>query len=388
MKKDHPEWILLGCQAHALALLIKDLQGEKTVRLAWSKKVYASGLMMSNTINGCEPVKRALRELQKELYGRVKGIRTHCPTRFAILHLILCDLLESEDAIRRMASSRDWPTISGSSTHADEFAGAATVVPARGRTPAYRFFTEATALKKLVQPVSDALHQLEADKALLSQLFAIWQQLLKHAADFDAHPDNVDRAAALPLFQRRYELHRAKEWVAAYVIDPIHAVQTDGEWFLPFGELEAMELTAAKACILELGGAENAAAITSELVRMQLAPLPDSMCEALPTLTARTTLDSGKVEVASGTMRRGWWQTAGRQHFPLVSKVAVKLLSFHATACATERNWSLWGLVYPKCRSNLALERGEKLVFIKGNDKSAAEAPDEEVMLTLLDQEA
>jgi hypothetical protein len=97
---------------------------------------------------------------------------------------------------------------------------------------------------------------------------------------------------------------------------------------------------------------------------------------------------AAKVEVASGTMRRGWGQTAGRQHFPLVSKVAVKLLSFHATACATERNWSLWGLVYPKCRSNLALERGEKLVFMKGNDKSAAEAPDEEVMLTLLDQEA
>jgi hAT family C-terminal dimerisation region len=388
MKAQHPQWILLGCQAHALALLIKDLHGDKNTRLPWSKKAYATGLMMSNTINGCEPVKRALREQQKELYGSVKGVRTHCPTRFAILHFIICDLLASEEAIRRMASARDWPTISGTTTHADEFAGAATMVPARGRTPAYRFFSEASALKVLVQPVSDAIHQLEADKALLSQLFPIWKQLLKHAANFDALPDNEGRAAVLPLFERRYELHRAKEWVAAYVVDPCYAVQIDGEWFLPFGSLEPMELAAAKACIRELGGAEHAAAITAELVRMQLAPLPEVMWESLPTLTERTTLASGKVQLASGTMRRGWWQTVARQHFPLVSEVAVKLLSFHATACATERNWSLWGTVYTKCRSNLALAKGEKLVFIKGNDTKAADVLDEEIMLELLEEGA
>ncbi|KAG5176098.1 hypothetical protein JKP88DRAFT_228204 [Tribonema minus] len=59
--------------------------------------------------------------------------------------------------------------------------------------------------------------------------------------------------------------------------------------------------------------------------------------------------------------------------------------AFHVTACATERNWSLWGNVYPKCRSRLALERGEKLVFIKGNDKAAERKTDEEVMLTVME---
>lgn len=121
---------------------------------------------------------------------------------------------------------------------------------------------------------------------------------------------------------------------------------------------------------------------------MQLSPLPEAMWEALPTLTERTTLASGKVQLAGDTMRRGWWQTVGRQHFPLVSAVAVKLLSFHVTACATERNWSLWGTVYTKCRSNLALEKGEKLVFIKGNDKKVVNVPDEEIMLTMLEEGA
>lgn len=77
-----------------------------------------------------------------------------------------------------------------------------------------------------------AIHQLESDKALLSQMLPIWKQLLKHAEDFDKHSDNDSRSAVLPLFERRYEMHRDKSWPAAFVVDPIHAFKADGEWFL------------------------------------------------------------------------------------------------------------------------------------------------------------
>jgi hypothetical protein len=103
-------------------------------------------------------------------------------------------------------------------------------------------------------------------------------------------------------------------------------------------------------------------------------------------LVALLPLAKGRVQLADTGMRRGWWQTIGREHFPHLSRVAVRLLSFHVTACATERNWSLWGNVYPKCRSYLAIERGGKLVFIKGNDKAASEQTDEEVMLKLMEE--
>jgi hAT family C-terminal dimerisation region len=386
MKVQQPTWLLLGCQAHALALLIKDLQGEKTARCEWSKKAYAKALMMSNTINGSETVHSALREQQMFKYGKVKAVRTHCPTRFAILHFICSDLLDSEEAIRLMVGARSWGNVSDGCTHAVEFTGAATVVPARGRAPAYFFFDEAAALVQLVQPVSDAIHQLESDKPLLSQMLPIWKQLLKHAKDFDDHEGNASRSAVLPLFERRYATHRDKSWPAAFVLDPIHAVKADGEWFLPFSELDAKEAEAATRCILQLAGKENLSAVTDELTKMQLAPLPQAMQHALPTLTRRTPLPNGKVQLVDSGMRRGWWQTIARPHFPHLSRVAVRLLSFHVTACASERNWSLWGNVYPKCRSNLAIERGGKLVFIKGNDKAASDKTDEEVMLTLMEE--
>jgi hypothetical protein len=46
----------------------------------------------------------------------------------------------------------------------------------------------------------------------------------------------------------------------------------------------------------------------------------------------------------------------------------MKLLSMHATACASERNWSKWGRLYDKFLSALSLLKGEIMVFIAEND--------------------
>lgn len=71
------------------------------------------------------------------------------------------------------------------------------------------------------------------------------------------------------------------------------------------------------------------------------------------------------------------------------AEVAVRLLSFHVTACASERNWSLWRNVYPKCKSRLGLdsEHGGKLVFMWENDQTLEHKADEEGMLSLMEGE-
>ena len=73
--------------------------------------------------------------------------------------------------------------------------------------------------------------------------------------------------------------------------------------------------------------------------------------------------------------------------YPLLAKAAIKLLSCHATACASERNWSLWGNVCTKARSNLALQRAKKIIFIRHNSGYTAACDtgdDEEMTLALL----
>ena len=79
--------------------------------------------------------------------------------------------------------------------------------------------------------------------------------------------------------------------------------------------------------------------------------------EDLPFLTRR----KDSQQVASGSMRRKWWSSS--QEFPLLSQAANRLLSMHATTCATERNWSTWGRLYTKSRNRLNLSKAEKLVY-------------------------
>ncbi len=69
--------------------------------------------------------------------------------------------------------------------------------------------------------------------------------------------------------------------------------------------------------------------------------------------------------------------------FPLLSMVAVRVLSMHTTSCACERNWSLWGRVFAKGRSSLLIATAEKVIFVKGNEDTSMQGVDEDVAFTL-----
>jgi hypothetical protein len=56
-------------------------------------------------------------------------------------------------------------------------------------------------------------------------------------------------------------------------------------------------------------------------------------------------------------MRTGFGKRFGYTKYPLLSEVALRVMSVHPTSAAPERNWSLWGRVYT---SALGLERAKK----------------------------
>jgi len=59
-----------------------------------------------------------------------------------------------------------------------------------------------------------------------------------------------------------------------------------------------------------------------------------------------------------------WRLWASKHGFPVLAIVAVRLQCMHPTACASEHTWSVWGQLYTKRRSRLALERVLKLICI------------------------
>jgi hAT family C-terminal dimerisation region len=97
--------------------------------------------------------------------------------------------------------------------------------------------------------------------------------------------------------------------------------------------------------------------------------------------------DRTVVKLAPVRARVNFWAQHASARYPKLAPLAVRLLGMHATSCASERNWSIWGNIYTKARSSLALSRAEKLVYVRGNSKAdpAAGKDDEEVMLRVLD---
>ena len=52
----------------------------------------------------------------------------------------------------------------------------------------------------------------------------------------------------------------------------------------------------------------------------------------------------------------------------LACYIAAILMRMFVNSCASERNWSRWGLVFTPNRNLLGLEQASKLVYIQSND--------------------
>jgi hypothetical protein len=247
----------------------------------------------------------------------------------------------------------------------------------------------------LISVICDAIHQLEADRPLLSWLLPTWVKIVRHARAFEeqhAQSDVVsgETASLVDTVKKRFDTHYNSSWAAAYLVDPMFAEEGTQGWYLFKGRelLGAAKLDDALACLQDLAGAGNADAVRQEFTRLKLSPLPADMAKDLPTLVQRSEGEGGSVYVATAEMRRGWWDVHST-HFPLIADAAIRLLSFHVTSCATERNWSVWGRLCTKTTNRRLLERAAKLVTIMTSGESAAvQADEDEELMALLSKES
>lgn len=153
---------------------------------------------------------------------------------------------------------------------------------------------------------------------------------------------------------------------------------------LPIKELQGWEhadgdmAQKVLACLKPL--ADKPDALAAEFETLQLRDLSDSMCRLVKQFVAKDDKGGYKFGAAEKVT---WWADYGSAEFPELSRAAIRLLSMHATSCASERNWSLWGSVYTKARNRLSISRAEKLIFIRGNSDVCSHS-DDNIMLSLL----
>jgi hypothetical protein len=255
-----------------------------------------------------------------------------------------------------------------------------------------QFWADLQALVTLLDPVVDAIHQLEADRPLLSQLLSVWRHLLAHSEAFERqHPTRATNVAAM--FQRRHLIHADDAHYASFLLDPINFSKNGvNAWMPPFDQMDQAEVDRVHACLKALAAPDGDAAV-EQLNSLEAVGVNAAMARTLPKLTERVEDESGKVQLAPVAARVNFWASSTAvAAYPKLAAAAQRLLTMHATSCASERNWSMWGRVYTKLRASLAIERAEKLVFIMQNYMDPNALPttgeDWEVFLKTLEEDA
>ena len=85
-------------------------------------------------------------------------------------------------------------------------------------------------------------------------------------------------------------------------------------------------------------------------------------------------------------MRQNVWVKFGKD-LPELRDVVLRLMSCHATSCATERNWSFWGRVFTAPRNGIGAERAKKLITVCTNSRTPSVKGDFAVTLTVVEGE-
>ena len=81
------------------------------------------------------------------------------------------------------------------------------------------FWSKVLKVKQLIEPICDAIHQVEADRPLLSQLLRVYNTIIEHARAWAARADVTGALSSgvVAAVERRFKLHYDSSWPASKI---------------------------------------------------------------------------------------------------------------------------------------------------------------------------
>ena len=204
----------------------------------------------------------------------------------------------------------------------------------------------------LMQPLRLAIHTLQGDTAKLSDVLGAFVRI--HAGLMEALESSEctfkdeTRDQLKDIFSKRFKFLYHPIHLITFALDPRYAKVCKA---LP---------SAVRHWLKRLHGlSADSAALVNEygLFRASFADPAQA--------------DIWEPEATSDPV--SWWRSWGDE-FPVLSKLALKLLSLPPSAAAAERNWSTQDFIISKRRNRLTPLRAEKLIYIYFNLRSLAQA--------------
>ncbi|XP_042497773.1 uncharacterized protein LOC122076517 [Macadamia integrifolia] len=318
-----------NCAAHGVNLLLKDIYKH----VNWVREVINDGknvvdYMLKHT---------AIFALMKQFIND-KELKQPSKTRFATYFSMLQSLVAVENELRLLVASSDW-----SDFHFNE---AEMAVKIARIIQSDAFWEGAKEVVSFMEPIILILRLVDSEGATTGYLFEATERAKETLQKF-VEKDGVKYSIIMALLNSRLKeniIHHVH--VLAAILNP--AFMYAGRF-----KIETSRILEAQDFILEtMLPPEEHDQFTAEMVEYRMKN---------PKVFSITGMSMMRV-----SHPRIWWQFCGGC-FPVVQKVACKILCQPCSSSHCERNWSAWDAAQTKKRNRLVPDMIEDLVYIRMN---------------------
>jgi hypothetical protein len=324
LQRKYPQKIFLGCWAHAIHLWIKDI-----LNLSWANNIIQDSKNIINYFRNHHIILAILRRIQKEKYNKCISLLLPGETRWGSHFYSLDNLLSTRTAIQSILVEDDI-------TLPEEL---------KQKIISSDLWINIKKLRNLLEPFVNFLQHLQSDTPNLSTVYL----KLKDLEDFVISNNDLTQE-----FKTAVRTSGKNRWInflynpvilLAYKLDP----QYRGSKLNPSQWDSIIEDE-----LIRLVSTENASRVLEEYA------------EYLGKLGNFSRLHLWESNLVKNPIN--WWCLV-KGRYPILSEVALKILSIPATSAASERNWNTFGFIHTKVRNRLNDKRVEKLVYMNWNLK-------------------
>ncbi|CAG8794482.1 12809_t:CDS:1, partial [Gigaspora rosea] len=321
LKNKYPTKVFLECWAHGINLWIKDI-----LKLDWPKNVLETSKEIINYFRNHNIPLAALRRLQIEKYGHIISLVQTVDTRWGSAFYCMDHLLQTKNAIRSLLIEESIGISPNIKIHLMN----------------NLFWQNLKHLRNFLEPFVKFIHELEGDVPLLSAAFLKLRQLETTIRNNDYVPTTVITESIRLVEQRWNDFLYNPATMTAYKLDPRYCgeILDPNKWDAP---------------------------IERELIRLARPENKDQVLEELSEYVGKTGGFSANYLWSSIKEKPYNWWNLVKARYPVLSSIALKLLSIPATSASSERNWSSFNFVHSKLRNRLHNPRVEKIVYIYWN---------------------
>ena len=323
VEETYPQITTIGCAAHTLNLLLKDIMALKTM-----DTLNKRAKQVVKYVKGKQVASATYLSKQKEK-NKSTTLKLPSVTRWGGVVIMFDSLLEGKESLQEMAISQSAGIDSDiKKVILDDV-----------------FWERVSSSQKILKPIAAAIAKIEGDDAILSDVQCLFAELKEEIQT--VLPTSLllkaEETAVVKSLEKRREFCMKPVHAAAYMLDPKYDK----------GILSGEEINGAYAVITAMSdhlGLDKGKVLGSLAKYRTKQGLwkGDGIWQSCQHISAAT-----------------WWK--GLCESEALAPVASIILQIPPSSAASERNWSLFGNTHTKVRNRLTNVRVEKLVGIRAN---------------------